>query len=92
MKVRYRERALADLGEIFNYLNERSPAGARNVLRAVADAVDSIAAQPLASRRTSDPDIRVKVVGRYRYKIFCAVVDDFVEIIHIRHAARKPWP
>lgn len=80
------------MDEIFNYLNERSPSGARNVLRAIADAVDSIAAQPLASRRTSDPDVRVKVIGRYRYKIFYAVVaNEFVEIIHIRHAARRPW-
>jgi plasmid stabilization system protein ParE len=92
MKVRYRERALTDLADIFNYLNERSPTGARNVLRAIADAVDSIAAQPVASPRTSDPHVRVKVLGRYRYKIFYAVVaDEFVEITHIRHAARRPW-
>jgi plasmid stabilization system protein ParE len=29
MKVRYRERALDDLEQIFTYLDERSPAGAR---------------------------------------------------------------
>jgi hypothetical protein len=28
---------------IFSYLNERGPSGARNVLRAIADAVDSVA-------------------------------------------------
>ena len=66
MKVRYRERALADVAEIFKYLNERSPTGAQNVLRAIADGIEVIAAQPLASRRTSDPEIRVKIVGRYR--------------------------
>lgn len=91
MKVRYRARALADLDDIFKYLNERSPAGALNVLRAIAEAVDGVAAQPLSARRTSDPDVRVKVIGRYRYKIFYAVEADFVEIIHIRHAARRSW-
>jgi len=29
MKVRFRARALADLEDIFNYLNERSPVGAK---------------------------------------------------------------
>jgi plasmid stabilization system protein ParE len=32
--VRYRELALADLEQIFQYLDERSPAGARNVIEA----------------------------------------------------------
>jgi toxin ParE1/3/4 len=91
MNVRYRELALADLENISQFLNERSPRGARNVLHAIADAIEGIAAQPLASPRTSDPEIRV-ILTRYRYKIFYAIVrDEFVEIIHIRHAARRPW-
>jgi len=93
MKVRYRERALADIESIFQYLNERSPSGARNVLAALADAVDSIAANPMAATASSAPDIRVKILGRYRYKIFyCIMDDDTIEIIHVRHAARRPWP
>lgn len=39
MKITYRERALADSENIFQYLNERSPSGARNVLRAIADLI-----------------------------------------------------
>ena len=91
MKVRYRERAFTDLEAIFNYLAERSPAGARNVLAAIADAVDMIAAQPEAAKRTSDASVRVKTVGRYRYQIFYCVEGDAVEIIHVRHGARRPW-
>ncbi len=37
-------------------------------------------------------DIRVKVVRRYRYKIFYSVSGDSIEIVHIRHTARRPWP
>lgn len=91
MKVRYRERALADLEGIFQFLNERSPSGARNVLAAIADAIDSIAVRPLASPRTSDASVRVKILGRYRYKIFYNVAEDAVEIIHVRHSVRRPW-
>jgi toxin ParE1/3/4 len=92
VKVRYRAQALADIDDIFRYLNERSPSGAHHVLAAIADAIDDIGANPDAWQATSDPDIRAKTVGRYRYKIFYAVIDgDTVEIIHVRHTARRPW-
>jgi plasmid stabilization system protein ParE len=86
VNVRYRKRALADIEANFNYLDERSPSGARNVLTAIADAIDIIAAQ-----RTSDASVRVKTVGRYHYRIFYSVDGDTVEIIHVRHGARRPW-
>lgn len=91
MKVRYRALALADIDGIFRYLNERSPTGARNVLRAIRAAIDEIAAHPESAPRTSDPSLRVKILGRFRYKIFYSVEAEFVEIIHVRHAARRPW-
>lgn len=62
------------------------------MLGAIADAIDEIAANPDAWQATSASDIRAKTVGRYRYKIFYAVVgDEYVEIIHVRHTARRPW-
>jgi len=91
MKVRYRERALADLEEISAYISERSPIGAINVLAAIHTAVGEIAINPLGSRRTSDRDVRVKIVRRYLYKIFYIVADEDVEILHVRHGARRPW-
>ncbi len=91
MTIRYRARALADIEDIFQFLNERSPTGANNVLRAIREAIDDVASQPLAAPRTSNADIRVKILGRYRYKIFYGVTADDIEIIHIRHAARRPW-
>jgi toxin ParE1/3/4 len=91
MNIRYRARALADIDEIYQFLNERSPTGAQNVVRALVQAIGEVADHPLASPRTSDPDIRVKILGRYRYKIFYSVAAEFVEIIHVRHAARRPW-
>jgi plasmid stabilization system protein ParE len=92
MRVRYRELALADLDQIFCYLNQRSPAGARNVIEAVRAAIDDLAQHPLSARRTSDPTVRVRVVSRYGYKIFYSVEPDAIEILHVRHGARRPWP
>jgi plasmid stabilization system protein ParE len=48
--------------------------------------------QPFASQQSDDSEIRVKVVQRYRYKIFYSIPDnETVEIIHIRHTSRRPW-
>jgi toxin ParE1/3/4 len=92
MKVRYRELALADLDRIFHYLNERSPAGAQKVIVAIHSAIDDATQSPLGTRRTSDSTVRVKVVSRYGYKIFYSVEVDSIEILHVRHGARRPWP
>ncbi len=51
MKVRYRELALSDLDNIFRYLDERSPASARNVIDAIHVAVGDIVQNPLGARR-----------------------------------------
>ena len=92
MKVRYRTRAFADIDEINEYLEQRSATGARNVLVSIHAAVRNIGEQPYASERTDNPDIRVKLVRRYRYQIFYSIVDaDTVEIIHVRHTSRRPW-
>jgi toxin ParE1/3/4 len=74
MKIRYRERARSDIDDIFLYLEPLSPTGARNVLKAIYSAIAIIAEHPYSTEQTSDPDIRVKVLGRYRYKIFFTVI------------------
>ena len=91
MRLQYRAQALADIDAIHQYLEERSPSGARNVLRAIYASIQLIAEHPLSYQRTDDPDIRVHVVQRYRYKIFYSVAGDVVEIIHVRHTSRRPW-
>jgi plasmid stabilization system protein ParE len=41
-------------------------------------------------RSRATAGIRVKILGRYRYKIFYRVDDTRVEIVHVRHSAREP--
>ena len=91
MRLRYRAQALADIDAIQRYLEERSPSGARNVLRAIYASIQLIAEHPLSYQRTDDPDIHVHAVQRYRYKIFYSVAGDAVEIVHVRHTSRRPW-
>lgn len=91
MRVRYTPRARGDIENIFRYIAERNPNGARNVLRAIYAGVDFIAMHPEASNRTTETDIRVKIVTRYRYKIFFRVADEGIDVLHVRHGARRPW-
>jgi len=91
MNVRYRLRALADIDDIREYLEKRSPSGAFNVVQAIYASIRSIADQPYGSERTDDPHIRMKVARPYRYKIFYSIVDDTVEILHVRHTSRRRW-
>jgi toxin ParE1/3/4 len=91
MRVRYTPEAFADRERIFEYLRDRSPSGARNVMASIRDAVRLLSDQPYSGYRTDDPDVRVKFVIRYPYKIFYRVRSDVVEIAHIRHMSRCPW-
>jgi plasmid stabilization system protein ParE len=92
MKIRYRACALDDIDAIQQYLEERSPDGARNVLQAIRDGISLIAEQPLAGLKTDDSQVRVKIVRRYRYKVFYSILDhETVEILHVRHTSRETW-
>jgi toxin ParE1/3/4 len=91
VRVRYTPRAHGDIDRIYGYLDKRSASGALNVLLAIYAGVQFIAERPKGSERTDDPNVRVKVVRRYRYKIFYSIGDETVEILHVRHAARRPW-
>jgi len=93
MKVRYSRRAAHDLDTIRDYLSERSLRGAANVLAAIYLAIEFIRRNPQAAEETSIAAVRVKVVRKYRFRIFYRVLehDDTIEIVHVRHTSRRPW-
>jgi toxin ParE1/3/4 len=91
VRVRYTPRALGDIDQIYKYLDKRSARGALNVLLAIYAGIRFVAERPAAAERTDDPNVRVKIVRRYRYKIFYRFVGETVEILHVRHSARRPW-
>jgi toxin ParE1/3/4 len=61
------------------------------VLASIREAVRLLGEQLHSGYKTDEPDVRVKFLIRYLYKIFYRVRRDVVEILHIRHAARRPW-
>jgi plasmid stabilization system protein ParE len=70
MRIRYTPRAFADREQIFDYLHQRSPSGARNVMMGIRAAVAQLGEQPQSGYATDDLRCEVKFIGRYPYKIF----------------------
>lgn len=92
MKVVYTEEALKDLDAIADWLIVHYPAVAPAVERRIRSIIAHIARWPESSRRSKGrPGVHVVSLGRYPYKIFYRVADDTVQILHIHHAARRPW-
>ena len=90
MIVRFLPRAEGDLESIRSYLIERSPQGANNVGASIERGIQFIADHPLGGTKIKPP-LFAKVLTDYPYKIFYRVCDGYVEILHIRHAARRQW-
>jgi toxin ParE1/3/4 len=91
MRVRFTHRAESDLTGILDFLIALSPEGARRVAASLEETIRIIANQPFAARKTARPMLFVKIVPKYPYKIFYRVREDAIEIVHIRHASRRPW-
>jgi toxin ParE1/3/4 len=93
MKLRYSRRATIDLSSIHEYLNARSPRGARNVLTSIYVAIEFIRRHPEAAEFTSIRGVRAKIVRKYRFKIFYRLIaeENVIEIVHVRHTSRRPW-
>lgn len=92
MKVVYTAAAQSDLRQIGAWLAAHYPAIALDVERRIRDVVAHSARWPeSAPRAAGRKGVRVVPLGRYPYKIFYRVTAEAVEILHIRHAARRPW-
>jgi addiction module RelE/StbE family toxin len=87
-RVVWSQRARSDLAGIRDYVSEFAPmAGQRLALRLVA-AAESLAEHPLRGRSTGGG--RRALVAIPPYLIRYRITDDTVEIITIRHGARRP--
>jgi toxin ParE1/3/4 len=92
MKVVYTPAALRDLDEIAEWLAVHYPTIAPSVERRIRAVTAHIGRWPESARRSAKrAGVRVIPIGRYPYKIFYRIAADAVEILHVHHAARRPW-
>ena len=94
MKAEYSKRAVADLHRIAAYHQKSAnPQLVQQIAAALQVRIARILQAPEAGRPVAQrPGVRVALLIRYRYRIFYRVTADTIQIIHIRHMARRPWP
>jgi toxin ParE1/3/4 len=92
MKHVYSRRALADLDQILAWYSANvSPAIAEAIEQRLDDMIDRICSAPESAPRLSQrSQVRVVAVIRYPFRIFYQVRKDRIDILHIRHASRRP--
>jgi plasmid stabilization system protein ParE len=93
MKVVYSRRAISDLDRISSYYREVASLRIAAAIGArIQTVIERIADEPKSSRQlVSRPGVYIVPIIRYPYKIFYEIKGDHVEILHIRHASRRPW-
>lgn len=92
MKVRYSRRALAQLDDIYNYIEAHDAQAAAAVKARIKRSIDRLARFPYSGRATDNPSIRLLAIRRYPYLVFYSVDDDAreVHILRVRHSVRDP--
>ena len=91
MNVTFSPKALADLAGIADYLKARNPRGAFAVGRRIEEVVALLAEHPRIGRGVEQrPSVRVMPLGQYPYLVFYEVIGDELQVLHIRHGARRP--
>jgi toxin ParE1/3/4 len=73
MIFRFTRRAEADLIAIHDHLERRSPEGARRVGASLLQTIGIVASYPQSGASTRWPQLFVKIVPNYPYKIFYGV-------------------
>ena len=91
MRVRYSARAFADREAIFEYIEQRSPQGARNVKHAIVHAIQALASHPNMAPLTDESSVRELNVPRRPYKVYYRVEGEEVWVVTIRDTRRRPW-
>jgi len=93
MKVEFTNRALRDLRDISDDSRRQFGDRVAAALEArIRDVVAGIAHAPESAPRVEQrPGMRVVPLVRNPFKIFYRILGETVRVLHIRHAAQRPW-
>jgi plasmid stabilization system protein ParE len=92
MKLRYTERAIADLEDIQTYIAQDDPTAAVRVGGRIRAAIELLEDFPNLGRASRISRTRVLLVARTPYAVYYSVKRSLreVAILHIRHGRRRP--
>lgn len=89
MIVRYKQRALADLERIHNYIARDNPVAAKNIVQRIVRAIGRLEILPLSGRPGVVPGTRILAVPGLPYVVIHRAREDAVDIIAVIHSARR---
>ena len=90
MRVRYLPRAFADLEAIHSYIEKRNPEAALQVTAAITKSISGLADFPEIGQAADEENVRVLRSAHRSYNIFYSAMGEEIQILHIRHPARRP--
>ena len=85
MTIVYSSRALAQLTSVHEYLRDRSPATAENVLASIRETIARLEYLPRLGKRTDKSDVRVVIDPQYLYRVFYRIDGELVRVLRILH-------
>ena len=88
-RVRLTARAKRDIADIRSYFASDDKRAAERVRQQILHAISLLADYPLIGTASDEAQVRVKLVRHYPYRIYYRVMGDVIEILHVRHTARK---
>jgi plasmid stabilization system protein ParE len=94
MTVEYSKRAVADLLSIAVYYEEAGAPGiGERITRCVDEVVARIITWPRSGKLVAEEHgLRVVPLVQFPYLLFYELTaSGVIQILHIRHAARRPW-
>jgi len=89
--------AADDLKASWNYLRDRNPRAADEWLAGIRDTILAIGTMPDVHQIAPEADdfdlpIRRALYGKAtRWRIYYAVIDGTVQVLHVRHGRRSDW-
>ncbi len=93
MKVVFTDEALDNLDGILAYIASSYPTISAAFEKRLRTVITRIGAWPQSAQQVAErPGVRVVPLIRYPYNVFYRIANETVEILYIRHAARRaPW-
>jgi len=89
--ITWSEAARDSFNGHLEYIVPRSPTGARKIVEAIMEAVDSLEETPFIGRPGRWVDTRELVVAKYPYIVAYRIAKNVVEILYV-HNTRQQWP
>lgn len=91
MRIHWDSRAVDDLRDILDYIDERNPTAAHKTYQLISRSVSQLATHPFIGRVGRVPQTREMIVNGTPYLVAYGLDGDSVTVIAVLHAARR-WP